>query len=91
VYETAREEGIIVLFHSTILYFDVDGQSVAKQRLCKQPSVIGTGVYGVRAATFVMQWFGKHVSTVDVVFRMVSVQRSYLKNKRCYDSVPSFR
>jgi hypothetical protein len=37
---------------------------------------------GVRAATVAIQWLGKHVSTVDAMFSVGSVQRSYLKNKR---------
>jgi hypothetical protein len=34
-----------------------------------------------------MQWFGKHVSTIEAVFSVGSVQRSYLKYKRRYSSV----
>jgi hypothetical protein len=47
--------------------------------------------YGVRAANIAMQWFGKHVSTIETVFSMGSVQRNYLKKKRHYDSVLSSR
>jgi hypothetical protein len=67
----------------------VDGQSVAKQRLGKQISIIKTVFYGVRTATVAMQWFGKHVSTIEAVFPVESVQRSDLKNKRRYCSVLS--
>jgi hypothetical protein len=48
-----------------------------------------TVFYGVRAATVAMQWFGKHVSTLEAVFSVGSVQKSYLKNKRRYTSVLS--
>jgi hypothetical protein len=43
----------------------VDGQSVAKQRLGKQTSTIESVFYGIRAAAVAMQWFGKHVSTME--------------------------
>jgi hypothetical protein len=33
-----------------------------------------------------MQWFNKHVSAIEAVFSVGSVQRSYLKNKRRYSS-----
>jgi hypothetical protein len=55
------------------IYCNVDGQSVAKQRLDKQTSTIETVFYGVRAATVAMQWFGKHASTVETVFSAGSV------------------
>jgi hypothetical protein len=47
--------------------------------------------YEARAATVAMQWFGKHVSTREVVFSVGSVQKSYLKNKRRYSSALSSR
>jgi hypothetical protein len=31
----------------------------------------GTVFYGVRAASVAMQWFGKHVSNIEAVFRGV--------------------
>jgi hypothetical protein len=40
-----------------------------------------TVFYGVLAATVVMQWFGKRVSTIEAMFSARSVQRSYLKKK----------
>jgi hypothetical protein len=68
----------------------VDGQSIAKQQLSKQTSTTDKTVfYGVHAATVAMQWFGKLVSITEAVFSAGSVQRSYLKNKWCYDSVLS--
>jgi hypothetical protein len=45
-----------------------------------------TVFYWGRAATVAIQWFGEHVSTIEVVFSVGSVQRSYLKNKRRYSS-----
>jgi hypothetical protein len=33
--------------------------------------------YGVRASTVAMQWFGKNVSTVEVVFSAWSLRRLY--------------
>jgi hypothetical protein len=68
-------------------YCNVDGQSVAKEHLGKQISTIEIVFYGVRATTVAMQLFGKHVATVEAVFSMWSVQKSYLKNKRLYDSI----
>jgi hypothetical protein len=58
-------------------YCNVDGQSVPKQRLGKQNlNITETVFYGVRAATVAMQWFGKHVSTMeDGVFRGVRASR----------------
>jgi hypothetical protein len=47
-----------------------------------------TVFYRVCAATVAMQWFGKHVSTIEAVLH-AAVQRSYLKKKRLYDSVLS--
>jgi hypothetical protein len=76
----------------------VDGQSVAKQRLGKQTSTIETVFYAVRAE----QKHGDigsllpgnaavnmHPQQWETVFSVGSVQRSYLKNKRRYDSVLS--
>jgi hypothetical protein len=40
-----------------------------------------TVFYGIRAATVHVQWFGERVSTIEAVFSVGSVQRSYLKNK----------
>jgi hypothetical protein len=50
----------------------VDGQSVAKQSLGKQTSTIESVFYGLPAVTVAMQWFSKHISTMeDGVFRGV--------------------
>jgi hypothetical protein len=65
----------------------VDGQSVAKQRVDEATSAVETVSLGVRPAPVGMQWFGKHVSTIEAVFPVGSVQRSNLKNKQRYDSV----
>jgi hypothetical protein len=34
-----------------------------------------------------MQWFDKHVSTIDTVFSVGSVARSYLEDNRRYKAV----
>jgi hypothetical protein len=36
-----------------------------------------TGFCGVRAATFAMQWVGKHVSTIEALFSAWSVRKLY--------------
>jgi hypothetical protein len=36
-----------------------------------------------------MQWVGKHFSTIEAVFSVGSVQKSYLKNKLRYSPVLS--
>jgi hypothetical protein len=41
-----------------------------------------TVFYWVRAATVAMQWFGKHVPTIEAVFSVGSAQRSYFKNSK---------
>jgi hypothetical protein len=69
-------EDIILHNHrcDNLKYCNVDGQSVAKQLLCKQTSTIERLFYWVRAATVAMQWFGKHVSTVEAVFHGVRAE-----------------
>jgi hypothetical protein len=59
-------------------YCNVNGHSVAKQRLGKRTSTIERHVfYGVLAATVDMQWFGKQVSTIEALFSVGCVQRRY--------------
>jgi hypothetical protein len=53
--------------------------------------VTGLVFYEVLTATVAMQWFGKHVSTIEDVFSVESVQRSYLKNKNRCGSVLTSR
>jgi hypothetical protein len=70
-----------------ICYCNVDGQSVAKQRLGKQTSTIEK-VFSMGSVPRPLLCNGSvNVSTIEAVFSVVSVQRSYLKNKRRYDSV----
>jgi hypothetical protein len=57
---------------------------IAKQRLGKQTSITESVFYGVRTATVAMQWFGKHVSTIETAFPACSVPRSYLEDSRRY-------
>jgi hypothetical protein len=68
-------------------YCNVDGLSVAKQRLGKQTSTI-EGLFSMGSAPRPLLCSGS-VNTFKqckTVFSMGSVQRSYLKNKRRYDS-----
>jgi hypothetical protein len=79
------------------MYCNVDGQSVAKQRLSKQISIrklcflCGTPRAKARRyrKSVARQRSGKHPQKWETVFSVGSVQRSYLKNKRRYSSVLS--
>jgi hypothetical protein len=55
----------------------VDGQSIAKQRLSKKNlNNRETVFYGVLVMIVAMQWFDKHVSTMeDGVFREVRAKK----------------
>jgi hypothetical protein len=71
-------------------YCNVDGQSVAKQRLSKQTSTIER-LFSMGSAPRQLLRNGL-VNTFQqwkTVFSVGSVQRSYLKNKRRYGSVLS--
>jgi hypothetical protein len=57
----------------------VHGHSVPEQCLGKQTSKIETVIYDVRAVTVAMQSLGKHVSTIDTVFSVGSLQEIILK------------
>jgi hypothetical protein len=59
---------------ATNLVYNVTCIPIAKQRLRKQAKTIQIVVYGVRAATVVIQWFGKHISTTDCVFCVVRAE-----------------
>jgi hypothetical protein len=72
------------------LYCNVNGQSVAKQRLGKQISTIER-LFSVGSATRPLLCSGsvKTFQQWKTVFSTGSVQRSYLKNKRRYGSILS--
>jgi hypothetical protein len=84
-----------------IIYYNVDGQSTAKQRLRKQTSTIWKIVFcAIRTepnhGNIGSLFPGKaavnmHPQQWETMFSVESVQRSYLKKKRRYGSVLSSR
>jgi hypothetical protein len=59
---------------------------VARQQSARQwageIAIMWLVFYGVRAATFAMQWFGKHISTIETVFSVWSLPRLYSESRK---------